>query len=151
MPITGPKLNLTVAETVDVNTISYRVYGSNRPTDKARILNGYSQDTIMYIPSASFGTGGVYEFDYPFISNGQPTYVRFVVSGAGVGKFGYVGFNDAGTEQTVDLIDSAGGYAGTDGTTSEITIVLPPGVLSLYYTSNVTAVYTVLIKVVQQH
>jgi len=86
----------------------------------------------------------------PFVSNGRPAYIRMVVTSTGVGKFGYVGFGPTGVLATVDLIDSAIGFTGTDGKEIEVTVQLPPGVLQLYWISSVTAVYTVSMAIVQE-
>jgi hypothetical protein len=150
MPVTGPTLDLAVTQPTDVNVHSYTVYGSNRPTQGARILTGYSQNTT-FGRTGAFVAGTVYEFDYPYASNGKPVYLRMVVTGTGAGKFGYVGFDAAGAEAGVDLIDSALGVIGTDGRDTETTLILPPGILSLYFLATTAATYTVVMALVQEH
>jgi len=148
LPVTGPTLALIVHSVQNVN--SYAIYGSNRAVGGPRVLNGYSQNHVQRF-NGPYTAGIRWDFDYPFISNGRPVYIRLVVTGGGVGKFGYVGFNTAGTEEIVDLIDSATGAAGTDGSEIERVLHLPPGVLQLYWYPNVSATYTVVAALVQEH
>lgn len=148
IPVTGPKLDLNVASTA--GTYSYIVYGSNRPTQGPRILNGYSQ-AIQQNFTQAFVAGTPAYFAQALVSNGKPVYLRMVVTGAGVGKFGYRGFDAAGSLAFVDLVDSAVGVTGTDGKEIEMFLNLPPGKLQLYFYPTVSASFTVVMTLAQEH
>lgn len=146
IPVTGPILSLTSTSA----TYSYNVYGSNRSVPGPRIMNGYSQ-TVQQNFTQAFTLGTPAYLTQPFTSNGKPVFLRMVVTGTGVGKFGYRGFDSAGAIQFFDLIDSATGIAGTDGKEIECFVNLPPGKLQLYFYPTVTATYTVVVTLGQEH
>lgn len=148
LPVTGPSLTLVLHSLQTTN--SYAVYGSNRAVGGPRVLNGYSQNHVQQL-SGAFVSGVRNDFTNPFPSNGRPVYLRLMVSGTGAGMFGYVGYSAAGVEESVDLVDSTLGATGIYGKETQKTLLLPPGLLQLYWFPSTSASYSVTASLVQEH
>lgn len=146
LKVRSPRLRITFSGGGLNATVN--AYASNRDADDT-ILNGMQQTSRNF---GSTHTAYVNEF-FPlgYISNGKPTFMRMVVTNAAGGAKGYFGFTSmsaTGVLETTDIVDSTGGFAGTDGSEIEKIIQLPPGCISPYFRPYFTGTYTVVVSLI---
>jgi len=106
--------------------LNLTVYASNRP-QPFQILSTSTQALSMNLTQA-FTFGQKYDFPTILTGNGKTWQARMVVTG---GFKGFLGFRGFSTD--IDMFDSTGGFAGTDGQEIERDYIMPAGITRAYF------------------
>lgn len=119
--------------------VSITIYASNRP-QPFQILSASTQPVTASLNQA-FTTGLNADFPPILTGNGKPWQARAVVTGAG--NKGFLGIRTL--NGSLDILDTQGGFAGSDGTELDREFIMPIGITRFYFGPRTTGTYTVVL------